>query len=71
MRFAVTSRTVWTNHRFTAAQTERLRAATSAELVFRPGGGAAPELREADVAFGQPPLETNRHARVDRRAHHE
>jgi len=56
MRFAVTSRTVWTNHRFTAAQTERLRAATSAELVFRPGGGAAPELREADVAFGQPPL---------------
>jgi len=33
-----------------------LRRATSARLVFRPGGGKAPELSEADVAFGQPPL---------------
>jgi phosphoglycerate dehydrogenase-like enzyme len=52
----VASLTVWTNHRFSPAQEERLRRATSARLVFRPGGGPAPELSEADVAFGQPPL---------------
>jgi phosphoglycerate dehydrogenase-like enzyme len=52
----VTSATVWTNHGFSPAQEQRLRSATSARLVFRPGGGPAPELSEADVAFGQPPL---------------
>jgi phosphoglycerate dehydrogenase-like enzyme len=53
---AVTSLTVWTNHRFNAAQEERLRRATSAKLVFQPGGADASELKDADVAFGQPPL---------------
>ncbi|HVZ31701.1 MAG TPA: hypothetical protein VG963_04700, partial [Polyangiaceae bacterium] len=51
--------TVWTNHGFSAAQTERLRSATQAELVFHAGGSsadAATELRGADVAFGQPPV---------------
>ncbi|MEO8183983.1 MAG: D-2-hydroxyacid dehydrogenase [Deltaproteobacteria bacterium] len=52
----MTSPTVWTNHGFSPAQEQRLRRATSAQLVFRPGGGSAPELRDADVAFGQPPL---------------
>lgn len=53
---SVTPPNVWTNHGFSPAQEERLRRATSARLVLRPGGGPAPELSEADVAFGQPPL---------------
>jgi phosphoglycerate dehydrogenase-like enzyme len=48
--------TVWTNHRFSPAQRERLQRATSARLVFHAGGDAAAELSQADVAFGQPPL---------------
>jgi phosphoglycerate dehydrogenase-like enzyme len=63
MRGAVTKLTVWTNHGFSSAQEARLRKATQAELLFRAGtsgagaaADAARELREADVAFGQPPL---------------
>ncbi|HVZ33220.1 MAG TPA: NAD(P)-dependent oxidoreductase, partial [Polyangiaceae bacterium] len=48
--------TVWTNHRFSPAQQERLQSATRAQLVFHAGGDAVAELSEADVAFGQPPL---------------
>ena len=48
--------TVWTNHRFSPAQQERLQRATRAQLVFHAGGNAAAELGDADVAFGQPPL---------------
>jgi phosphoglycerate dehydrogenase-like enzyme len=53
---AVTPPTVWSNHRFSPAQEERLRRSTSARLLLQPGGGAASQLSEADVAFGQPPL---------------
>ena len=48
--------TVWTNHRFSPDQQERLQRATRAQLVFHAGGNTAAELSEADAAFGQPPL---------------
>lgn len=51
----MTSLTVWSNHRFSSAQEQRLREATSARLLLR-AGEPADELSEADVAFGQPPL---------------
>jgi phosphoglycerate dehydrogenase-like enzyme len=47
--------TVWTNHRLSPAQEERLRGSTSAHLLLR-AGGSADDLGEADVVFGQPPL---------------
>jgi phosphoglycerate dehydrogenase-like enzyme len=48
---------VWTNHRLTSLQERRLRHATAShQLLLRPGAASAPELSEADVAFGQPPL---------------
>jgi phosphoglycerate dehydrogenase-like enzyme len=51
----VTSLTIWTNHRSTPAQEERLRRATSGHRLLLEATGST-ELSEADVAFGQPPL---------------
>lgn len=48
--------TVWTNHRFSPAQEERLRSATPARLLFCADSSAPADMSEADVAFGQPPL---------------
>jgi phosphoglycerate dehydrogenase-like enzyme len=49
--------TLWTNHRCSPAQEQRLLEATRGHrLLLQPGGASAPGLGEADVAFGQPPL---------------
>jgi phosphoglycerate dehydrogenase-like enzyme len=53
----VTSLTIWVNHRLTARQQERLEEVTAPHrLVLAPGAASAPELADADVAFGQPPI---------------
>lgn len=53
----MTSSTIWVNQGLTPPQQERLRQATAPHcLVIKPGAVSAPELSEADVAFGQPPL---------------
>jgi phosphoglycerate dehydrogenase-like enzyme len=50
--------TVWTNHHFSAAEEQQFRrAAEGHRLLVDPGAKVAPALGEADVAFGQPPIE--------------
>jgi phosphoglycerate dehydrogenase-like enzyme len=56
-RRAVTSLTIWVNHRLTTRQKERLQEVTAShQLLLKPGAASAPELSEVDVAFGQPPI---------------
>lgn len=56
-RRGVTSLTIWVNHRLTARQQERLQEVTAPHrLLLKPGAASAPELSEADIAFGQPPI---------------
>jgi phosphoglycerate dehydrogenase-like enzyme len=48
---------LWINHRMTPGEEQRLRDGTRSHLlVVKPGAAAGPELGDADIAFGQPPV---------------
>jgi phosphoglycerate dehydrogenase-like enzyme len=52
----VTTLTVWTNHKMTAAEESRLRDGTAAHRLVIGAEATPAELARADVAFGQPPV---------------
>lgn len=52
----MTSLIVWTNHRMTASQEARLREATAAHRLLIGADASPAALGQADVAFGQPPV---------------
>ena len=52
----MTTLTVWTNHRMNAEQEARLLEATASHRLLLPQQATSATLAEADVAFGQPPV---------------
>jgi phosphoglycerate dehydrogenase-like enzyme len=56
----VTTLTVWTNHRMSPEQEARLREAASSHRLLLGALASAASLAEADVAFGQPPVDAAR-----------